>query len=144
MNYLVRNNRNGMPSVFGDFDRFFGHLFDDIPELSARIPAVDVRETEDGYLLEAELPGMTEKDIDVKVEDNLLTISSAKKDEKEEKKNGYVMRERRSSSFRRSFVLPKDVDPERINARFKSGLLILELHKTPESKPRAIEIKAEK
>ncbi|WP_455382458.1 Hsp20/alpha crystallin family protein [Salinispira pacifica] len=143
MNYLVRNKRYSTPSIFGDFDRFFGNLFDDMPELSARTPAVDVRETEDGYILEAELPGMTQKDIDVKVEDNLLTISSSRKDEKEEKKNGYIMKERRSASFRRSFVLPKDVDAQRIDAHFKNGLLSLELHKTPEAKPRAIEIKAE-
>ena len=143
MNYLVRNRNNGTPRLFGDFDRFFGHLFDDIPELAARTPAVDVRELDDRYVLEAELPGMTQKDIDVKVEDNLLTISSAKTEEKEEKKNGYIMRERSSSSFRRSFVLPKDADPQKIDAHFKNGLLSLELHKTPESKPRAIEVKTE-
>lgn len=143
MNYLVRNRNNGTPNLFGDFDRFFGRVFDDIPELSSRTPAVDVRELDDRYVLEAELPGMTQKDIDVKVEDNLLTISSAKQDEKEEKKNGYIMRERSSSSFRRSFVLPKDADPQKIDAHFKNGLLSLELHKTPESKPRAIEVKFE-
>ncbi len=65
------------------------------PSLGSRVPAVDVQELDDRYVLEADLPGMTQKEIDVKVEDNLLTISSETKDASEQKPNGYIVRERR-------------------------------------------------
>jgi len=143
MNYLVRSARNGGYSLVNEFDRMFGNLFDDMPITSGRAPAVDVRETDEGYTLEAELPGLTEKDIDVHVEGNLLTISSAAREQKDEKKDGYVVRERRSTSFRRSFVLPRDVDSTNIEASYRNGVLTLDLHKTPESKPRTIQVKTE-
>ena len=126
-------------SIFNDMDRLFHSFFDDT--VSHRAPSVDVREEEDRYLLEAELPGLTEKDIDVKVEDNLLTITSAQEVKQEEKKNGYLMKERRSASFRRSFVLPRDAEKEKIEANFKDGLLTLEIPKTEQAKPRKIDIK---
>ncbi len=126
-------------SLFNDMDRLFHSSFDDT--VSHRAPSVDVREEEGRYLLEAELPGLTEKDIDVKVEDNLLTITSAREMEQEEKKNGYLMKERRSASFRRSFVLPKDAEKEKIEASFKNGLLTLEIPKTEQAKPRKIDVK---
>jgi len=126
-------------SVFNDMDRLFHSFFDDT--VSHRVPSVDVREEEGRYLLEAELPGLTEKDIDVKVEDNLLTITSAQEVKQEEKKNGYLMRERRSTSFSRSFVLPKDAEKEKIEANFKNGLLTLEIPKAEQAKPRKIDVK---
>ncbi len=126
-------------SLFNDMDRLFHSSFDDT--VSHRVPSVDVREEEGRYLLEAELPGLTEKDIDVKVEDNLLTITSAQEVKQEEKKNGYLMKERRSASFRRSFVLPKDAEKEKIEASFKNGLLTLEIPKTEQAKPRKIDVK---
>ena len=125
--------------IFNDMDRLFHNFFDDT--VSHRAPSVDVREEEGRYLLEAELPGLTEKDIDVKVEDNLLTITSAQEVKQEEKKNGYLMKERHSASFRRSFVLPRDAEKEKIEANFKNGLLTLEIPKTEQAKPRKIDIK---
>ena len=104
-------------------------------------PRVDVREDEERYTLEAELPGLTEKNIEVKVEDNLLTISSASDREDNEGPVGYVLQERRHHSFSRSFVLPKDVDRENIDAGFSNGLLKLSLDKAPEMKPKTIEVK---
>ncbi|TFG58889.1 MAG: Hsp20/alpha crystallin family protein [Spirochaetales bacterium] len=130
-------------SLWQDMDRMLDSLFDDTPLWNSRVPSVDIREENDKYILEAELPGLSEKDIEVKLETNLLTISSVKKEEKEEKKNGYLLRERRSSSFCRSFVLPKDADREKLEAAFKNGVLTVELHKNPEAKPRNIEIKAQ-
>lgn len=129
-------------NLFDDFDRVFNSLFDGRLVGSPRVPAVDIREEADRYVLEAELTGLSEKDIDVKVQDNLLTIASKKEEEKETKKSGYLVKERRSSAFSRSFVMPKDVDREKIDAGFKNGLLTLTLHKVPESKPRDIEVKA--
>ena len=128
--------------VLGNFDRIFDSFFND--SSLRRTPKVDVRENDGSYVLEAELPGLKEKDIEVKVDDNLLTISSKKEDEKEEKREGYIIRERRRHSFARSFVLPKDVDRDSIEANFSDGLLSLTLNKIPEAKPKMIEVKSKK
>jgi HSP20 family protein len=119
---------------FDDFvtEPFFG---------GSSVPAVDVRETENEYLMEVELPGLTEKDVEVKLDNNLLTISSQKDESKEEKKNGYVLRERRASRFSRSFVLPEGIDREKIEAEFKNGILHLNFPKVPAAKPKTIEVK---
>ncbi len=106
------------------------------------VPAVDVRETDSEYLMEVELPGLSEKDVEVKLDNNLLTISSAKDEKAEEKKNGYVLRERRSARFSRSFVLPEGVDREKIAAEFRNGILHLSFPKIPAAKPKTIEVKA--
>jgi HSP20 family protein len=91
--------------------------------------------------MEVELPGLTEKDVEVKLDNNLLTISSAKDEKKEEKKNGYVLRERRATRFSRSFVLPEAVDREKIAAEFKDGVLHLTFPKVPAAQPKTIEVK---
>ena len=105
-------------------------------------PAADVRETDEGYVVEMDLPGHTEKDLDVEVKDNVLTVSSRKEDKKEEKKNGYILRERRASSFTRSFRLPEGVEAGKIDASFKNGVLELHVPKAPEAKPHRIAIAA--
>lgn len=141
MRNMVLHNPGTRVRVWNDFDRLFDGVFDGNTRVSGRhLPSVDIRETEDNYLLEAELPGLTNKDIDVKVEDNLLSISTVKEEKKEEQKNGYLLRERRSGSFRRSFVLPKDADAGKIEAGFKDGILTLDIPKAEESKPRSIEV----
>jgi HSP20 family protein len=125
---------NNVSRWFDDFvsEPFFG---------TANVPAVDVRETDSEYLMEVELPGLTEKDVEVKLDNNLLTISSQKDEKKEEKKNGYVLRERRASRFSRSFVLPEAVDREKIAAEFKNGVLHLSFPKVPAAQPKTIEVK---
>ncbi|MBN1798770.1 MAG: Hsp20/alpha crystallin family protein [Spirochaetales bacterium] len=127
-------------NVDGILDSFFD---DDFFSTAGKYPRVDVKEEDAHYVLEADLPGMTEKDLDVKVEGNLLTLSSAKTEEKKEKKNGYIVQERRSTAFSRSFVLPKNVDREKIVAKFKNGLLTMTLPKVPEAEPKKIEVKPE-
>lgn len=146
MNYLTRNERrNRGMSLLDDFDRLFENVFSNAPTLeSSQTPVVDVREEKNKYILEAELPGMSEKDVDVHVEDNMLTIKSSKEESNEERdEEGYLVRERRSRSFSRSFVLPQDVDRDKVDARFRNGLLTLTMPKTAESKARQIQIKAE-
>ena len=144
MNTLVRYRPTGV-SLFDDLDRVFGNVFNEDYSLSRTYPRVDIREDDGNYVLEAELPGLTEKDIEVKVEDNLLQISSGDSDksDKSEKKegNGYLVRERRSASFHRSFVLPREADREKIEAGFKNGLLTLTIPKTESAKPKQIEVK---
>jgi HSP20 family protein len=129
-------------SILADMERALGSIFDDgsygVSGANAR---VDIREEDGRYVLEAELPGLTEKDLDVKVENDLLTLEAKSDASREEKRNGYMLRERRSQSFHRSFVLPADVDREHIEARLENGLLVLHLPKTEAAKPRQIEVK---
>jgi HSP20 family protein len=141
MRGLIRYTR---PNELFDWSRMLDNFFDDTPVWNARVPSVDVRESEDGYLMEAELPGLTEEDVELKIEDNILTLSSRKAESKEEDKNGYLIRERRSAEFCRTFVLPKDVDRENIQAEFKNGLLAVSIPKAPEAKPRKIDVKVGK
>lgn len=128
-----------------DFDNMWDHLvrnvFDGSLE-SWKGPAADVRETDDHYVVEMDLPGRTEKDLDVEVKDNILTVSSRKEEKQDEKKNGYILRERRESSFTRSFRLPLGVDAGKIEAAFRNGVLELRVPKAPEAKPRRIAITA--
>ena len=137
MRGLIRYTR---PNELFDWSRMLDNFFEDTPVWNARVPAVDVRESEDGYVMEAELPGLTDKDVELKIEDNILTLSSRKDEAKEEDKNGYLIRERRSAEFCRTFVLPKDVDREKIKADFKNGLLAVNIPKVPEAKPRKIDV----
>jgi HSP20 family protein len=138
---LIRYSPNTL-GLLDNVSRWFDDFFVG-PELGhSSIPAVDVRENDSEFLMEVELPGLTEKDIEVKLDNNLLTISSRKEEKKEEKKNGYIMRERKAASFSRSFVLPEGVDREKISAEFKNGVLNLSFPKTPTAKPKSIEVKA--
>ena len=127
--------------LFDNVSRWFDGFLSE-PVFGRSSPAVDLRENDAQYLMEVELPGLAEKDIEVKLESNLLTISSRKEEKTEEKKNGYLLRERRSAHFSRSFVLPEDVEREKIAAEFKNGILTLTFPKVPAAQPKTIEVKA--
>jgi HSP20 family protein len=137
-----------------DFDRYIESFFGESPLTPAeRIfrhqPAVDVQETKDAYILEAELPGYDEKNIEVHLDGGNLTIES-KREETNEKnvtprgtdKNNetYILRERRNTSFSRSFKLPENANPEAVSASFKNGILSLEIKKRAEAQKRVIQI----
>jgi len=124
-----------------DWNRIFERFFDDELLGAVRTPTVDIQEDKKGYRMEVELPGLTEKDIELKVEKDMLVISSKKEETKEEEKKEYVRKERRSYSFYRSFTLPENVKPDKIEASFKNGLLVISLPKAPEAKPKLIEVK---
>jgi HSP20 family protein len=142
--------------ALNDFDRYLGAFFGESPLTPAlngyepancREPAVDVRETSDAYLLEAELPGYDEKNIEVQMDGGVLTIASKKEEKAERNVNEdagndprWVIRERRSASFSRSFKLPENADPGAVAANFKDGLLILEISKRAEAQKRVIQI----
>src|SRR6516164_201248 len=113
-------------------------------EIWGKAPAVDVAETEKGYEITAELPGMDESNIDVKVADGVLTIKGEKQEEKEEKKKDYYISERRYGAFERSFRLPEGIDTDKIDASFKNGVLKVVLLKTPEAQKaqKKIDVKA--
>jgi len=151
MKYLVRRNPN-TGNYVDEFDRFFDDFWD-FPKVSydtGRLPSVDVCETEDAYILEAELPGYAESNVDVHVEKHVLHISSMKEETKQKKepedpkkgeKSTYILRERLVGSFQRSFALPEQVNEEKISGEFKNGILTLTIPKSPETKPKKIDIK---
>jgi len=110
----------------------------------ATTPAVDITESAAGYEITAELPGLDEKNIEVKLVNGNLTIKGEKKEEKEEEEKDYYLHERRFGSFERSFRVPDGVDLDKIEASFKKGVLKVTLPKTPEAqKPeKKITVKA--
>ncbi len=97
------------------------------------MPAADVSETDKAYEITAELPGMDEKNIEVKLANGVLTIKGEKQEEKEEKQKDYHMRERSFGSFQRTFQVPDGVDSDKIEASFKNGVLSVTLPKSPEA-----------
>lgn len=103
-------------------------------------PAVDIYETENELVLTAELPGIDEKDVEIKIEDNTLSIKGERKFEKETKEENYHRIERAYGSFFRSFSLPHYVDQEKISAEFENGLLRIHMPKKAEVKPRKVKI----
>ena len=144
--------------VFDDLDsrmnKLIERVFTDpfavtLPESIGWVPAMDIVENEKEFLLTAELPGLDEKNVDIAVEEGLLTIKGEKSEEKEEKKDGeeaqkkFYLYERSYGSFSRSFALPPNVDVTKIDAEFKKGLLKVHLPKMaePKSNGRKIEIK---
>jgi len=138
---MTKLTRYTRPAELFDWSGMLDNFFTDTPLWQTTTPAVDVQENEKEYLMEVELPGLSEKDIELKVEENLLTISSKKEESKEEKKDGYLLRERKRSEFCRSFVLPQDIDREKIDAKLASGLLKVVLPKTEKAQPKKIEVK---
>ncbi len=108
------------------------------------VPAVDVAETDKAYEITAELPGLDEKNIEVKLANRVLSIKGEKQEEKEEKEKDYYRRERSFGSFERSFHVPDDVQEEKIEASFKNGVLSVTLPKSAEAQKQAkkIEVKS--
>ncbi len=105
------------------------------------VPAVDIYEDENEIVVKCELPDMNEKDIEVKVENNVLTIKGEKKLEREEKKENYHLIESSYGSFSRSFTLPSNVDADKATAKYEKGVLKITLPKKEEAKPKQIEVK---
>jgi HSP20 family protein len=105
------------------------------------IPTVDISETETEYVIKAELPGMKKEDVNVTLEDGVLTIQGERKQESEEKGKKHHRVERSYGSFVRSFTLPDYVDGTKVTASFKDGVLNLHLPKSEKAKPRVIEVK---
>lgn len=131
-------------SVQREFDtmlnRFFGGQSADGGQRLAPY-AVDVREDADHFYVEAELPGFRKEDVDITMENQQLTISAERKEEKQEGKKGdLLLHERRYSRFLRSFTLPPTVDEQSVNARLQDGVLTVTLNKREETKPRKIQV----
>jgi HSP20 family protein len=104
------------------------------------VPAVDIYEDPKKVVLKLEVPGIEEKDLDVRVENNTLTVRGERKFEKDEKEESFHRIERRYGTFYRSFTLPSTVDTEHIAASYNAGVLKLELAKKPEAQPKQIKV----
>jgi HSP20 family protein len=148
--------RSPLAPFFGERDPFitpfFGRFFNWDPfradalapteDLSSRtwMPPVDVRETDDAFLISAELPGLSKEDIQITFENGVLRLSGERRLEKEEGKENYHRIERAYGSFSRSFTLGNGVDPSKVSAGFKDGVLTITVPKAAEAKPRQISI----
>jgi HSP20 family protein len=135
-------------TIQSEVNRLFNTLFDSphpgnggtSPALRRWIPAMDLVESEDAFILRADLPGLTDKDVNIELEENVLTVSGERKAEREESKEGYYRVERSSGSFSRSLTLPEGVDPESVEASFENGVLEVRIPKPEQRKARKVAI----
>ena len=130
-------------------DSIFDDLFNELYSLPTSFlsksgmdlsPRIDISETDSEYKIEAELPGINQKEIDVKIDNNILTIKGKKEDVKEEKEKNYHLRERYYGAFQRSISLPNNIEPEKIKASFENGVLNISVPKSDKRTPKKIEI----
>lgn len=147
MNTLSFFNPRFTSDLFDVIDRNFSDFSADSTVGKGKMPLVDVVEKKDSYALEMELPGCTEKDVEINLKDRVLSITSkTEENEKEEKKaenkETYLIRERRTAEFSRSFTLPEDIDAEKVAASFKNGLLTIDIPRKPETQVKRIAISA--
>ncbi len=127
--------QNRLNSLFRDFNDA------DAPMTTASfVPAVDIYEDPQKVVLKLEVPGIEEKDLDVRVENHTLTVKGERKFEKEEKEENFHRIERRYGSFYRAFTLPSTVDTENVQASYTAGVLKLELKKKAEAQPKQIKV----
>jgi HSP20 family protein len=135
-----------LTSLQNEMNRLFTTFFDTPTggngESAGRrwIPAMDLVETDDHFVLKADLPGLSEGDVSIELEDNVLTVSGERKAEHEDKREGFVRVERAYGAFRRSLTLPEGVDPEGVAASFDKGVLEVRIPKPEERKPRRVAI----
>jgi HSP20 family protein len=132
-------------TVQNEINRLFNSFFDTPTHsngATARrwIPAMDLSQTKDAYVLKADLPGLSESDVSIELDDNVLTISGERKSEHEDRKAGYHRVERSYGSFRRALTLPEGVDPEAITATFEKGVLEVTVPKPAHQAPRKVQI----
>ena len=124
-----------------EFSRLFNSLWEQQPVASrAWVPEMDLVETDDHYVLKADLPGMKQEDVSLEFNDGTLTISGERKIEYERKDKGFFRLERSFGKFSRSLTLPDGIDPDKITAAFNEGVLEVHIPKPEERKPRRIEV----
>lgn len=139
-----KRNRNDLSRLHSDMDDLFDSFFRGLDRPFGGYkawPAIDIAEQDDAILVKAEVPGCKADDIDISVHGSTLTISGEKKFSEEKKENGYYHIESSYGSFRRDLTLPADVDPARIDATCKDGVLSITLPKAEEAKATKIKVK---
>lgn len=138
MTYLVSPNR-----ISREMDRMFNQFrcTGDGCQSSNFAPRVNINESEESVILTFELAGMSDDEIQVALENNVLTVSGERKFEREDKEAGCVRNEITTGSFSRSFTLPQTVDTEKVVADYRNGLLTISMERKEEAKPKKIEVK---
>lgn len=119
------------------WDPFFGGT----RQTSAFVPAFEVKETHEAFVLRADVPGVAENDLDIAVHNNVLTVSGRRQPEERQDGESYALYERQYGSFSRSFSLPDTADGDRVEAKLDAGVLSLTIYKKTEAKPRKIALK---
>jgi HSP20 family protein len=142
-----RKGRGELRRLHDEMDDLFRNFLEpwEMPGMatSRRWPALDIAETENEFIVKAEVPGLKAEDINISVHGNMLTISGEKTQEKEEKEKGYYHMERTYGTFRRDLNLASDVDPAKIEATCKDGVLSLRLPKSEKAKAIKVKVKEE-
>lgn len=140
---LMRYNRPSSDMMSRNFSDLMDEFFNDVVQnrRSSFTPGIDISETEDQFLISAELPGMNKEDINISLENGRLSISGERKFEREEDGKTYHRVETRYGSFNRSFQLPDNVDEESIDATYSDGLLNISINKQEDKVKKQIEIK---
>lgn len=151
MGFLTSRHRNnvsewpapwGLPDEFNrmwqEMNRPFGWI-----EQSNANPAMDVRETPEAFIIEADVPGMKKEEVQIEVQDNVVSLKGERWSQREENKKDYHLAERQVGSFRRSVAIPGGFDAAKVAAKFENGVLTITLPKQEEKKPRRIEVKVD-
>ena len=136
-----------LETIQTEMNRLFNTFFEAPQSANGRstrrwIPAMDLVETDEDFVLRADLPGLNEQDVNIELEDNVLTLSGQRKAEHEERGEGYYRVERASGAFSRSLTLPDGVEPDRVQASFDRGVLEVRIPKPERRKPRKVTISA--
>lgn len=139
---LVRYNRPNRDLMSKNFSDIMDEFFNDVVNTNrdSFVPGIDISETDNHFLISAELPGMSKEDIDISLDNGRLSISGERKFEKEEEGKTFHRVETRYGSFNRSFQLPDNVDEESINAKYENGLLNITIDKAEDKVKKKIEI----
>jgi HSP20 family protein len=131
----------------GEMNRLFSSFFDTPTSRGGNgsaarrwLPAMDLVETGEHFVLKADLPGLTEADVNIEVENNVLTVSGERKTESEEKHEGFYRLERATGAFSRSLTLPEGIDADAVKATFDNGVLEVRIPKPVQAKPRRVQI----
>jgi len=130
--------QNRVNSLFQEFNRAQSET--DTVATAAFVPAVDIYEDEHKIVLKLEVPGMKQEDLDIRLENDTLSVRGERKFEKEEKEENFHRIERRYGSFYRAFTVPNTVNPEAVKADYEAGVLRIEFAKRAEAKPRQIKV----
>ncbi len=132
---LVRRSNTLFPMLSDFLEDFFNtDIFNDMPAVQSSVPAVNIKETDKSYVIELAAPGLKKDDFEIDLDNNVLTISYQKKEEKEDKDEHYTRREFYFSEFKRSFTLPETADLDKIDAKYKDGILEITIEKKDEAK----------
>jgi len=142
----IANNRENIENIFAeffnDFNKPSSFLLSETMKANL-LPRLNISETDNKYFIEAELPGVKQNDLELKLDNNILVIKGKTEESKESKERNYFMRERYYGSFQRSLTLPNNINENYITANFKDGILNIEITKKLENSTKSIEVKAQ-